>query len=45
MTDEDVRFGRLLAEAVTRYAAELERLAAMNPATAAGADDPAGRAA
>ena len=45
VTEDDVRFGRLLAEAVTRYAAELERLAATNPATAAGADDPAGRAA
>jgi hypothetical protein len=35
VTEEDVRFGRLLAEAVNRYAAELERLAAMDPATAA----------
>ena len=40
-----MRFGRLLAEAVTRYAAELEKLAATNPATAAGAGEPAGRAA
>jgi hypothetical protein len=45
VTEEDVRFGRLLAEAVNRYAAELEKHAAANPATAAGADDPAGRAA
>ena len=45
VTEEDVRFGRLLAEAVTRYAAELEKHAATNHATAAGADDPAGRAA
>ncbi len=45
VTEDDVRFGRLLAEAVTRYAAELEKHAATNPATAAGADDPAGRAA
>jgi hypothetical protein len=44
VTEDDVRFGRLLAEAVNRYADELERLA-MNPATAAGADDPAGQAA
>ena len=44
VTEEDVRFGRLLAEAVTQYVAELERLAT-NPAAAAGADDPAGRAA
>jgi hypothetical protein len=45
VTDEDVRFGRLLAEAVNRYAAELERLAAKDSAMAEGADDPAGRAA
>ena len=44
VTEEDVRFGRLLAEAVTRYVAELERLVT-NLAMAAGADDPAGRAA
>ena len=30
-----MRFGRLLAEAVTRYAAELEKLAATDPAAAA----------
>jgi hypothetical protein len=35
VTADDVRFGRLLAEAVTRYAAELEKLAATDPATAA----------
>ena len=40
-----MRFGRLLAEAVTRYAAELEKHAATNPAAAAGADEPAGQAA
>ena len=40
-----MRFGRLLAEAVNRYAAELEKLAATNPATAADAGEPAGRAA
>ena len=45
VTEEDVRFGRLLAEAVTRYAAELEKHAAKDPATAAGADESAGRAA
>ena len=45
VTEDDVRFGRLLAEAAARYAAELEKHAATNPATAAGADDPAGRAA
>jgi hypothetical protein len=45
VTEDDVRVGRLLAEAVNRYAAELEKHAATNPATAADADDPAGRAA
>ncbi len=35
VTEEDVRFGRMLAEAVARYAAELERLAAIDPTTAA----------
>ena len=39
-----MRFGRLLAEAVNRYAAELERLAAKDPATADVAASP-GRAA
>ena len=39
VTEDDVRFGRMLAEAVTRYAAELERLAATDPATAAGPDE------
>ena len=38
-----MRFGRLLAEAVTLYAAELEKLAAKDPATAA--DGESGRAA
>ena len=38
-------FGRALAEAVTRYAAELEQLAARNRAAAADPDDPAGQAA
>ena len=41
VTEDDVRFGRLLAEAVTRYAAELERLAARIPTAAA---DPGVRA-
>ena len=46
VTEEDVRFGRLLAEAVTLYAAELEKHAATNHAvTAADGDKPAGRAA
>ena len=45
VTEEDVRLGRLLAEAVTRYAAELEKHAANDSTTAAGADESAGRAA
>ena len=44
VTEEDVRLGRLLAEAVTRYAAELEKHAPKD-STAAGADEPAGQAA
>jgi hypothetical protein len=45
VTEEDVRFGRKLAEAVTRYAAELEKHAAKDSTAAAGADESAGRAA
>ena len=44
VTEEDVRFGRELAEAANLYAAELEKHAANDP-TAAGADKSAGRAA
>ena len=44
ITADDVKLGRLLAEAVNRYAAELERLAAKDPTTA-GAGEPSGRAA
>jgi hypothetical protein len=44
VTEDDVRFGRLLAEAVNRYAAELEKLAARDQATSAD-PDPAGQAA
>jgi len=40
-----VRFGRLLAEAVNLYAAELEKHAAKASTAADGADEPAGRAA
>ena len=45
VTEEDVRLGRELAEAVTRYAAELEKHAAKDSITAAGTDEPAGQAA
>jgi hypothetical protein len=45
VTEDDVRFGRELAEAVTRYAAELEKLVATNRAATAAGDEPAGRAA
>ena len=38
-------FGRLLAEAVNRYLAELERLAATDHAAADADSDPAGKAA
>ena len=44
VTEEDVRFGRLLAEAVTRYAAELEKLAARTRVPA-DVPDSAGQAA
>ena len=43
VTEQDVAFGRLLAEAVARYAAELDKLAARNRVTAD--PDPAGQAA
>ena len=45
VTEDDVAFGRALAESATRYAAELEQLAARNRAAAADPDDTAGRAA
>ena len=35
VTEEDVRFGRELAEAVNLYVAELEKFAARDPAAAA----------
>ena len=38
VTEDDVRFGRLLAEAVTRYVAELERLSAKDRPAEAGPD-------
>ena len=38
VTEEDVRFGRQLAEAVARYAAELERLATKDRTTPADPD-------
>jgi hypothetical protein len=44
VTDDDVRFGRQLADAVTRYAAELAKIAARTRPAAAG-PDPAGQAA
>ena len=44
VTEDDVRFGRLLADAVNLYAAELGKHAARDSA-AAGADESAGRAA
>ena len=44
VTEDDVTFGRLLADAVNQYAAELEKLAARDRATAADPDS-AGQAA
>ena len=44
VTEEDVAFGRQLAAAVTRYAAELAKIAARNRPAAPG-PDPAGQAA
>jgi hypothetical protein len=41
VTQEDVRFGRLLADAVARYAAELDTIAARTRPAAPG-PDPAG---
>jgi hypothetical protein len=38
VTEDDVRFGRELAEAVTRYAAELERIAARDRTETANPD-------
>jgi len=45
VTADDVTFGRLLAEAVIRYAAELEQLAARDRAATADLDEPGGQAA
>ena len=45
VTDDDVRFGHQLADAVNRYAAELERLAAQERAAASGPGEPTGQAA
>jgi hypothetical protein len=45
VTEEDVQLGRLLAEAVNRYAAELEKHAATNHAATAADDESAGQAA
>ena len=44
VTDDDVAFGRQLADAASRYAAELVTIAARNRPAAAGSD-PAGQAA
>ena len=45
VTEDDVKLGRLLAEAANRYAAELERLAAKNSTAVAGAGEPSEQAA
>ena len=45
VTEEDLRLGRLLAEAANLYAAELEKHAAKDSTTAAGTEELAGQAA
>ena len=45
VTEEDVKLGHRLAEAVALYVAELERCAAGTGADVASADEPAGQAA
>jgi hypothetical protein len=45
VTEDDVRFGRALVEAVARYAAELDKLAATNRVASADPDEPGGQAA
>jgi len=45
VTEDDVRLGHRLAEAVALYVAELERCAAGTGADEASADEPAGQAA
>ena len=45
VTEDDVRSGRLLAEAMAQYAAELERLVPENQTGTADPDDSAGQAA
>ena len=45
VTDDDVKFGHQLADAVNRYLAELERLAATDHAAADADSGPAGKAA
>jgi hypothetical protein len=45
VTEDDVTFGQALAEAATRYTAELEQLATRNRTMLADPDDTAGRAA
>ena len=45
VTEDDVTFGRLLAEAVNRYAAELEKLAARDDTAAADTENRAGQVA
>jgi hypothetical protein len=45
VTEDDVTFGRLLADAVSRYVAELERIAATDPAATPAPGESDGRAA
>ena len=45
VTEDDVRLGHALADAVTQYAAELDKLTAANRTAAASTGEPSGRAA
>jgi hypothetical protein len=45
VTEHDLAMARLLADAASRYAAELEKFAATDPAATAGTGEPAGQAA
>ena len=45
VTADDVTWGRLLADAVSKYVAELEKLAGQDRTLAAGTGEPSGRAA
>ena len=45
VTEDDLTMARLLADTAAKYAAELEKFAATNPAATAGTNEPVGQAA